>query len=142
MQLVNGVTEATVMDYLTMGDYTLALTSALILQEPTLGKRVLRSTPPSAIALATSAVPTSAFPSFVHWVANEVSSSQFVEHSLLWAHAIVTESNEPLVGHARSPAVLSSLKLLHRALNSHRMLYTLFNENHYTVQYLTDSLPL
>jgi periodic tryptophan protein 2 len=118
------------------------LVGALLLQDALLIAEALRRTPPAAMALAATAIPTAAFPSLLTAVAAEVQQGSALEHSLRWARCLLLRSNEPLFGAMRTDAVASSLRLLHRAVSGHDQLRQQAADNSSLLSYLTKQARL
>lgn len=140
LQLSKDVTVASVRQRMADGQLVLALIGALMLKDEILGKEAMRRMPGASIPVATSSVPTAAYPTLVLWVGREVEDSPFLEHSLLWAQHLLVHSNEPLLGPGRDHAnIIPALKLLYRSLQTHKVVETLAQENYFSLEYLLQS---
>lgn len=164
LQLRDGLTAATVRQYLDNKSYVQALVGSLLLQDTDLGVEILRSAPKESIPVCLGAIPTVAFPTLVRWVANEIETSRYLEKSMLWAQAIALHSNEPLLGFTGGSLVnrdrraedasgdvgvgssnsafggsgdlMSALKMLHRSLQRHQQLAALAHDNCFSLKFL------
>ncbi|CUG82325.1 periodic tryptophan protein 2-like protein, putative [Bodo saltans] len=143
LQLSKDVTIASVRQRMADGQLVLALIGALMLKDEILGKEAMRRMPASSIPVATSSVPTAAYPVLVLWVSKEVEESPFLEHSLLWAQHLLVHSNEPLMGPGRDhAAIVPALKQLYRSLQTHKTVETLAQENFFSLEYLLQSAKM
>ena len=139
LQLRHNVTTESVRVLLEQAKYTQALVGALMLRDATLGQQCLAATPIDRMAVSVRAVPTAAFATLLEWISRRLITETSLEHSLAWAEAALLASEEPLFGHARSPAVAAAIRLLHRAVAQRRALNGLADSNDFLVSFVTQS---
>jgi periodic tryptophan protein 2 len=139
LQLDAAITEGRVRELLASGQFALALVSALLLRDKLLVVEAMRRTPAASIPVAIAGIPSQAFPDLVRWIADEVEASPALQHSLLWAQAVVLFSREPLAGYAKSAETTPALKSLHRSLQAHHQLTVMARESTFALRYLVNS---
>eukprot|EP00672_Neobodo_designis_P025987 CAMPEP_0174851668 /NCGR_PEP_ID=MMETSP1114-20130205/23308_1 /TAXON_ID=312471 /ORGANISM="Neobodo designis, Strain CCAP 1951/1" /LENGTH=948 /DNA_ID=CAMNT_0016086217 /DNA_START=37 /DNA_END=2883 /DNA_ORIENTATION=- len=139
LQLRQNVTTGSVRNLLEQGKYTQALVGALMLRDASLGQQCLAATPADKMAVSIRAVPTSTFATLVEWIARRLLTEQSLEHSLAWAESALFASEEPMFGHARSPAVAAAVRLLHRAVAQRKGLRELVDSNDFLINFLAQS---
>ncbi len=140
LNLTADMTTESINGLLAEGKYVLALCGALQLQDEKLGRRIMRFTPKDAMAVCVSSVPSASLGTFIVWVAQDVASSTALEHSLLWARAVLTFTNDALFGTWKNVDVQPALKLLHRAMHEYDRLHTLVDDNTHKLRFLSRSL--
>lgn len=121
------------------GQPVLALIGSLILGDQSLGVECMRRMPLASIPIASAAVPTAAFTTYVRWVAEEVEASPGWERALLFAQSLMLHSNEASGRHgADNATVIPALKSLQRSLLKQRALADEAQRNYFRLRYLID----